>query len=217
MRPLANTESHIRFPLSAVFSGPGAVRVLRTLALRDQPISLPLTQDQTKLSRNGAALILDNLASQRIVQVLGSGRSQLYQLDPKHPLTAALRTLFLTENRQWTELLEAVRYSLEQHPEVKAAWYYGSVARGEDTPCSDFDIGLIVPDDNIVDIITDSVREALQPIGERFFAVFSVIGVSDADVTRLHGQQDEWWCSSTHDARPLKGANPRDYAEFKTT
>ncbi|MDB5856215.1 MAG: hypothetical protein JWR22_4256 [Herminiimonas sp.] len=217
MRPLASTESHVRFPLSLLFSGPGAVRVLRIFALQQQPISLPSVQGQAKLSRNGAALILHNLTTLRVVQVFGSGRTQLYQLDPGYPLAGALRALFVTENQQWTELLQAVRRVLEDQPKVKAAWYFGSVARGEDTPRSDFDIGLVVPDDRQVDILTDSVREALQPIGERFFVAFSVIGLSDSDVVRLHRQQDEWWRASTHDARTLKGANPRDYAESITT
>jgi predicted nucleotidyltransferase len=188
------------------------VRVLRVLATQEQPIGTTLIAKQSGLTWKGATLVLDNLANQQIVQTLGSTGTQLFQLNRRHPLAAVLETLFQAEQNRWTELLQAVRRVLNEHSAIQAAWYYGSVARGEDTAQSDFDIGFIAANDEQLDTIADSVREALRPVEDQFSVAISVVGLSGADVSRLCQKHDEWWASMTQDARSLKGKSPQGYA-----
>ncbi|MDB5838203.1 MAG: hypothetical protein JWQ23_155 [Herminiimonas sp.] len=212
MRPAGTPQSHQRYPLTGLFNGPGAVRVLRVLATQEQPIGTTLIAKQSGLTWKGALLVLDNLVNQQVVRAFGGTGTQLFQLNRRHPLATVLETLFQTEQNRWTDLLQAVRRVFDERPAIKAAWYYGSVARGEDSAQSDFDIGFIAADDEHLDTIADSVREALRPLEDQFLAAISVIGLSNADVSRLSQNSNAWWGSMTQDARPLKGKSPQDYA-----
>ena len=212
MRPAGTSQSHLRYPLTGIFSSPGAVRVLRILATQEQAIGTTLIANQSGLTWKGTILVLDHLAKQQVVQALGSAGTRLFQLNRRHPLAAVLETLFQAEQNRWTDLLQAVRRVLNEHPAIQAAWYYGSVARGEDTAQSDFDIGFIAAHGDQLDTIADSVREALRSVEDQSSVAISVVGLSDADVSRLCQDQDAWWASMTQDARPLKGKSPQGYA-----
>lgn len=212
MRPAGVSQSHLRYPLTGIFSSPGAVRVLRVLATQEQPIGTTLIAKQSGLTWKGTTLVLENLANRQVIQTLGSTGTQLFQLNRRHPLAAVLETLFQAEQNRWADLLQAVRRVLNEHRAIQAAWYYGSVARGEDTAQSDFDIGFIAADDEQLDTIADSVRAALHQVEDQFSVAISVVGLSGADVIRLNQNQDEWWMSMTQDARSLKGKSPQDFA-----
>lgn len=168
------------------------------------------------LSRKGVHLILESLVGQQIVLPLGANKVQLFQLDREHPLVAGLQALFQQEQDRWAGLLQAVREVLRGYPEIQAAWYFGSVARGEDAPQSDFDIAMVIPDGSRVEKVVENVREALRPIEVQFYAAFSVIGLSNADIDRLHKGGDDWWANVVQDAHVLKGTSPRQYAEAIT-
>jgi predicted nucleotidyltransferase len=84
----------------------------------------------------------------------------------------------------WDNMLNDIREVLKAQ-QITAAWYYGSVARAEDSPASDFDLAIIVPDDAAVESVTETVRLALQAIEDRYQVRCSVVGLSDADVLRM--------------------------------
>jgi predicted nucleotidyltransferase len=211
MRPPSHPQSHLQHPLSRILGNEASVRLLRVLATRGLPLSVSQLDKECGLSARGTRLALENLIRAQVVSQLGAARSRLYCIDSRHPLTGAITNLFQDEMQHWSSMLNGVREVLKAQ-QVTAAWYYGSVARGEDTPASDFDLAIVVPDDSAVESMTESIRLALQTIEDRHQIRCSVVGLSDGDVLRMHEGHDPFWENMTRDAKVLDGPRPEQYA-----
>lgn len=211
MRHPAISQSHLRYPLSRILGNEAAVRVLRVLATRDLPLSVPQLVSECGLSPRGVRLALNGLVEAQVVTELGTARSHLFRADARHPLLPVLAALFEKEQSRWDELLRQIRTTLQGQP-VAAAWYYGSVARGEDEPASDFDIAIVVPDEAAVDAATDAAREALREAEDTHLVRCSVVGLANTDVLRLVESGDDWWEGMARDAKVLMGSRPEQYA-----
>lgn len=159
----------------------------------------------------GTRQTLDSLANQQMVKVFGQSRSQVFAVDSRHPLANGLKDLFSCEQSRWDDLLQALRGILRHREEITAAWYYGSVARGEDAPRSDLDIAIVVGKGD-VDRAAEAVRQALLRVEDSFYVSCSVVALSPADVKRL-SKGDEWWNAVVNEARTLKGMAPAQYAK----
>ncbi len=197
-------QSHVRFPLTRLLASGGMVRVLRALFLYGAPLSVSQIAQDTGMTPQGIRMSLDGLASQQIVTVLGQGRSTLYEADARHPMALALKALFIEEGEHFGRLLQAIK-EVMRRDEIKAAWYYGSVARAEDTPASDFDIAVIVTGD--VDVVIDDVRRQLRDVESSHAITFSVIGVAIDDVPAM-AAENAWWGEMARDAKVIKGPLP---------
>jgi len=217
MRPASSAQSHLRFPLSRLLGSGSAIRVLRALGMRDTPLSIPQLANECGLTKRGIHLIVQSLVEQQVVTMLGSGKVQLYHLDKSHPLAESLRTLFRDEQTRWLEFLGAVRAVLGTCPAVSSACYYGSVARAEDGPQSDFDIVIVTTEDACVEETVDGTRQALRPVEDRFYVTCSVVGLSCLDVVRLHRTEDDWWNNVERDAKVLKGPGVPEYLRANMT
>jgi predicted nucleotidyltransferase len=209
MRPSAS-QSQLRFPLTRLLGNGGSVRVLRALIAYGGPLSVSQLAHECCLSRQGTYQTLNSLVSQRLVRVLGQARSQLFTMDTNHPLSPGLKALFGHEQSRWDELLQVLRDTFQTNRDIHAAWYYGSVARGEDEPHSDLDIAVIAPDGR-VDETVESVRQALREVEDRLYISCSIVGLSPSDVVRL-SSGDDWWQNMARDAKVLKGVGPEPYA-----
>ena len=144
-----------------------------------------------------------------MVKGFGQSRSQLFAIDSQNPLSKGLKQLFECEQSRWDELLTELRIVLQANQHIEAAWYYGSVARGEDTPTSDLDI-VVLAAEGQVEMATESIRLDLQRVEDRLFVNCSVVGLSRSDISRLT-KGDEWWNNLARDARVLKGLEPGRY------
>jgi predicted nucleotidyltransferase len=200
----SQAQSHVRYPLTSILGSAGNVRVLRALASGESPQSAPQLAQLTGLTPQGARLVLTTLAGQQLVKVHGSGRAQLYALNQSHPFASALVALFQEEQQRWEQLLTAIRETLGQRGRgVRAAWLYGSVARGEDTPRSDLDIALLVGTQDVA----DQIREDLMPIEDKQRVHISVTALTPKELVALP-DDDPWWSEVVRDARVLKGPAP---------
>ena len=120
MPALSQTQSHLRYPLTSILGSAGNVRILRALAARSAPQSAPQLAGAVGLTPQGARLVLDALARQRLVIIHGSGRTQLYALNTAHPFAGALSALFQAEQRRWDAILESIREVLARHDRREA-------------------------------------------------------------------------------------------------
>jgi len=197
-------QSHIRFPLTRLLASGGAVRVLRALFLYGGPLSVSQIASDTGMTPQGIRATLDTLVGQQIVTVLGQGRSTLYAADMRHPMAPALQALFIEEREHFGRLLQAIKDVMRRN-EIEAAWYYGSVARADDTPASDFDIAVIVVGD--VDAVIDDLRQQLHGVESSYAVTFSVIGIAIDDVAAM-AAENAWWGEMAHDAKVIKGVLP---------
>jgi predicted nucleotidyltransferase len=200
----SQSQSHVRYPLTSILGSAGSVRVLRALTAERSPQSVPRLAQQAGLSAKGARLVLETLVRQQLVKAYGAGRTQMYALSDAHPFAGAIATLFQEEGRRWERLLATVRDVLGGYgSEVSAAWLYGSVARGEDTPESDLDLALLVTSADV----TDRVREALMPVEDEHHIHISLTGLTADELAALP-DDDPWWSDVVRDGRVLKGSAP---------
>ena len=182
----------------------GNVRVLRALATDRAPQSAPQLAATAGLTPQGTRGVLDVLARHRLVKAHGSGRTQLYEMNTAHPLAASLAALFQHEQSRWDALMSAIREVLARHgAAVSAAWLYGSVARGDDSPASDVDIALVVRSH----AVADQVREALMPLEDAQQIRVSLTALTSKELAALP-EDDPWWTNVVRDGRVLKGAAP---------
>lgn len=205
MRPVA--QSHLRFPLTRLFGSSGNIRVLRALLSYGAPLSLSQLSREGGLTPPGVRHVLDSLETQGILVALGEPRARLYDLNPRYPFMHLLRQLVAEEKLRWEQVLKALREAARDSEAVRAAWYYGSVARGEDGPASDLDLAIVVRGEDLEKTLED-VREALRPAEEALFFNCSVIGLSEQDVSRLSRANERWWIELVRDGKALKGARP---------
>lgn len=204
MPALSQTQSHLRYPLTSILGSAGSVRVLRALVADRPPRSAPQLAGAAGLTPQGVRLVLDTLARQQLVIVHGSGRTQLYALNPSHPFSGALVALFQEEQRRWDALLESIREVLAKRGSaVSAAWLYGSVARGEDSLASDLDIAILVRSQTVA----DQVREDLMPLEDGQQLRISLTALTPKELAALP-ENDPWWSDVVRDGRVLKGAAP---------
>lgn len=204
MPAASQTQSYLRHPLTGLLGSAGNVRVLRVLVADRAPQSAPQLAAMAGLTPQGARGVLDALARQRLVKVHGSGRTQLYELNASHPLSPSLSALFQQEQARWEGLLTSIRELLEHHGvAVSAAWLYGSVARGEDSPASDVDIALLVRSQ----AVADQVREALMPLEDEQQIRISLTALTAKELAALP-EDDPWWVNVVRDSRVLKGVAP---------
>lgn len=189
--------------MTGVLGSPGNVRVLRALCTDGAPQSAPRLAAMAGLTPPGTRGVLEPLVRQRLVKVHGSGRAQLYELDTRHPLASSLVDLFQGERRRWEELVESIRGALVHDDAITAAWLYGSVARGHDSPDSDLDLALLVETHGVA----DRVREALMPLEDAQQIRISLIALTKQELLALP-EGDRWWTEVVRDGRVLKGAAP---------
>lgn len=199
-KPLAKADGD---GLTFTFSAAGAAGwILRA----PQPRPCNSAPRSSRSSRSGCpgTALLDTLARQQLVIVHGSGRTQLYALNPSHPFSGTLAALFQEEQRRWDALLESIREVLTRRgPAVSAAWLYGSVARGEDSPASDLDIAILVRSQTVA----DQVREDLMPLEDGQQLRISLTALTPKELAALP-EDDPWWSDVVRDGRILKGAAP---------
>lgn len=182
------------------------MRVLRALCLYGGPLGTSQIAQETGMTPQGTRLALETLLGLQIVRAIGQGRANLYEFDLRHPLAGALKSLFVAEKENWEALLQALRSVMGKFKAVVAAWYYGSVARGEDAPRSDFDLAVVVDDDD-VEATVDALREALHALEASMAVTFSVVGVALAEVPGM-ACNNAWWQEIARDAKTLKGMSP---------
>ncbi len=206
MQP-SNPQSHQRYPLTAILGTGGNVRVLRVLARHGGALAAAQLAEGSGLTLAGARRSVEGLASQGIVTVMGGARSSLFALNHTHPLAGALTTLFEAEHDQWESLSRQLRSTLAKFDLVKAAWLYGSTARGEDRPGSDVDIAIAVDGD--IERTAQAVRDAMHPLEDRYHAAISIVALTPTDIqVRADGP---WWAEVVRDARVLKAVPPQRY------
>jgi predicted nucleotidyltransferase len=205
MQP-AQIQSHLRFPLTRLLANGGSVRVLRAMMLYGAPLSVSQIAQDTGLTPQGVRLTLNTLTGQQVVTLLGASRSQLFEINTRHPLTSALKRLFKEEQAHWESIMQSLQAIFRKIANIEAAWYYGSVARAEDSPESDLDIAIIITGGSVDDTV-ESARLALRELEDSSAVNCSIVGVALDDVPAL-ARENAWWQEVTRDAKVIKGPTP---------
>ena len=132
--------------LDDVLATRGHVRILRALvALSDGfGVSARDMARRAAVAHNRTSEVLSALTEMGLAQVQRAGRADLYQLNRDHVIYPALDELFRHEATIQVELEKFLRRRLSKLPQVREAFIFGSVARGESGAGSDVDLALVV-------------------------------------------------------------------------
>ena len=202
--------SFVRHPLDAILGSVANVRVMRVLLAHGGALSVSRVAGDTSLTPNGARGALHALERAGAIEALGAGRSRLFRAFRGNPVVAALEGLFAAEAARADSILAEVAAATADDA-ILAAWVYGSVARGTDTPDSDLDVAIILdlpPCE--AGAVADAVRERLQKSGEAVGFSPSVIALFPADLGRLRAERAPLWSGLLNDSIVLRGLRPED-------
>jgi predicted nucleotidyltransferase len=208
----AAPQSAHRYPLTAILGTDANVRILRELSRHGGQLSAPSLVSRTGIAKTSVWAGLTSLEQAGVVSVAGTGRARLYSIRSDHPLRGALDALFEAEERRFDEILQAIREAARScGHDVAGVWVYGSTARGEDRRGSDLDIAVVAAGD-APEKVSQSIRDALRPAGDRLGFVPSVAGIAPKDAARLAKDKHPWWIDITRDAIVLLGVRPEELA-----
>lgn len=150
------------------------------------------------------------LSAQGLVVTLGEGRSQVHGLRPDHPLTGMLQQLYWSERDRWLGLERKLSETLKSQAGVKAAWLYGSVARGEDSPDSDLDLVVVLDDapGHSSAAGMDEVRDCLAEFGSNESIAVSPGVLRWSQLQDMPARSPDWWANVVRDVKVLVGPHP---------
>lgn len=208
-------ESALRKPLTDVFGVDSNVRILRVLVRHGGPLAAAEIVRRSGLSRESVRLGLNSLTVVGIVEALGSSHARVFRFSDRHVLAPQIAALFEAEPNRFEAILDSIR-RVARNDAILSLFVYGSVARGNDRPDSDLDIGLVAAPDDLSPMV-ESVREGLRDDAARLGFVANVVGLDTADVRRLAAERDPWWESVRREALVLSGRRPEDLASPKQT
>lgn len=194
-------------PLDDLLGSQARLRILRYLCIvggehTGREIARAIGMGETPTHRALKALV-DTL----IVLYRVAGRAHYYRLNKHHALVErGLRPLFAAESTQRdaavAELLAEVNVP------VDAALVYGSVAREQDTWCSDLDVLLVTP-------TAGDARRAAELVWQRDgdlirrYGVISVRALSRDELAERVRRGERWLVEALRDGVVVKGSPPQ--------
>lgn len=107
---------------------------------------------------SSTARVIDDLVDAGLVVRVAGGRDNSYRLNREHIAAPAIMALASLRG----ELLNRMRTEIAHHPEVVAAWLFGSAARGDGTRDSDLDVLIVAGDDRDVASAAGDLATATQ-------------------------------------------------------
>lgn len=96
------------------------------------------------------------------------------------------------------DLLRDLKHQANALP-IKAAFIFGSYAKGTQT--SDSDIDLLVITDDLSKI---TAKAAFKPLGRKLNKIIDVLAISSAEFEAIDQTKDGFWSAVLKDAIPLK-------------
>ena len=139
-------------PLDHVLTNRGKVRLLRALIPLSRPVSGREAAKLARLSQTPALRALDDLVTLGVLHRMETPSQHLYEVSRTHQLVRdGLEPLFRAERERIGQVLDALRTVLGPDANrIVSAAVFGSAARGQDRPGSDFDV-LVIAKQGTVD------------------------------------------------------------------
>jgi predicted nucleotidyltransferase len=205
--------SFARQPLDAILTGSGSVRVMRVLLSHGGSLSVTRLAQEARMTPDGVKGVLRDLERRGVGAGLGSDRTRLFRAIARHPVVAALDSLFSAERARFDDILASVTAAAADE-RIVAAWLFGGAARAEDTIDSDLDVAIIIDADVCdFDDIADRVRDVLRESEKQMSFTASIVALPLVDIPRLRSERSPLWSGLSADARILKGPPPERILE----
>lgn len=144
MRPPAEQQSALRYPLNYMLGTETAVRILRVLSTTEVPIGKSELARQADLNASGVRRALNQLIELGIVAEVGNTPHQPVRLCATNKFLQPLRHLFREEASRFEQVVESLRSMVAQlRPPPMSAWIQGPVTRGDDKPGDPITLGVL--------------------------------------------------------------------------
>lgn len=161
--------AYLQRPLDWVLAVSSHIAVLRALKDSAHGMSGRAVAREAGFTHQAVREAIAKLEEMRIVQRLGSGKTQLIRLNFEHAMVReVLLPMFRAERKAMGELRTSIQR--EFAGKARAAAIFGSVARGEDEPASDLDLLLVAPPGGkrkLSDLASELGQKALSEYGVR--------------------------------------------------
>lgn len=204
MRPTKQPDSIISAPLNRILRTEASVRVLRVLSLTQHPLSPADVAARARLDPSGVRRVLQELASQGIVETVGAGATRPVRLRMAHPFARALRSLFRAEASRAAAILKQVRSAAQAvAPAPRAVWMVHPLPSGGEGGMETLQIGVLAPADQ-VDAAAQVLRREMRAVERGEDLTVEVRGYTAADLAVLSAGEQQ----ALSDAVPLVGFPP---------
>ena len=199
-------------PLDTILSTPNKFRVLRALAPLKRGVSGREVARLAGVSR-AAMGALDELVDMGVVVRREATGQHLYSLNSRNYFAARLARLFRSEAERVRAVFAALRNAMGRAgggapDRVLSLVIFGSAARGEAGPQSDFDVLAVVEREDQVEPVYEALAEISEPMRERFSLRLSPVIMTLADLKRRYAEGDPFVRSATEDAVHVHGVPP---------
>lgn len=123
-------------------------RLLQSLAALERPVSRRQIANLAGVAPSNASAVLGSLIEAGLVVETPAGRASLVELNRRHLAAGPIVALAGLRG----ELVDRIRQRLTEWPDIRGAWIFGSVARGDATSASDIDLLIVADDLDSVDL-----------------------------------------------------------------
>lgn len=204
--------SNFLSPLDHVLTNQGKVRLLRALIPLSRPVSGREAAKLARLSQTPALRALDDLVTLGVLRRMEMPSQHLYEVNRAHQLVReGLEPLFRAEQERIGRVLDALRAVLGQAGDlVVSAAVFGSAARGQDSPGSDFDVLVVAKDRADVEQLHGWLAESIPRLEEEFGLDLSPVVLPLDQFRRMHRDGDPLISDVLRDARLIAGQRPEE-------
>ena len=197
-------------PLDHVLTNRGKVRLLRALMPLSRPVSGREAAKLARLSQTPALRALDDLVTLGVLRRMETPSQHLYEVNRAHRLVReGLEPLFRAEQERIGRVLDALRTTLAQDADrVASAVVFGSAARGQDRPGSDFDVLVVAMDAPDVEPLHGRLADSIPRMEEEFGLDLSPVVLPLTRFREMHRNGDSLVSDVLRDTRLIMGDRP---------
>jgi predicted nucleotidyltransferase len=204
-------------PLDSILSSSVRVRVLRTLADAPHAMSGREVARQAGAGRSMTRRVLAELVDLGIVLVEPTTAQHLYRLNAGNQLVRdGILPLFRAERQRAADVFAELRRILSAAGEPLTAYVFGSAARGDDVPGSDFDLLVITAEAETAEVVHDLLSGHAPELRARFGIVLSPVVMDERTSRRQATSGDGFFSDVAREGRKLQGADLEDLLHGKT-
>ena len=202
--------SNFLSPLDHVLTNRGKVRLLRALMPLSRPVSGREAAKLARLSQTPALRALDDLVALGVLRRMETPSQHLYEVNRAHQLVReGLEPLFRAEQERIGRVLDALRTVLRQDADhIASAAVFGSAARGQDRPGSDFDVLVVAKDASDVEPLHGRLADSIPRMEEEFGLDLSPVVLPLTQFREMHRNGDPLVSDVLRDARLITGHRP---------
>lgn len=207
MCPIGIQRSALRYPLDEVFGSAAHIRLIRVLIHDvETPLGVADAARLAGLTPAGARKALERLEHVGLVERVGSGRSQKWDVKRDHAFAQSLQQLFAREQERFDELTACLQQAVAL-PEVRVAWIeHLPLTTGEP-----LDIG-VNAEVEAVPWVHDELRTRLIDVEGEFDLVIEVAVSTPADAPPPGPDAVFLWGASTGEG-PGTRRSPQTHAD----